>query len=423
MHIKEILSCLFHLSCSPSSPSNGMTILQPDPESIHTLPPRILRLLVSLSPLLRVIRQATDILQGQSTRRQSLVCLILWNATCFWTWSFLMLGPPIFILYTLTRRRLHQQQQQGSLDDTANDIMAINMFIQRIRRDWGWVEEQYLDGMRYEIMAATIRGLVYGVPLWALWLMLVGSQGAVALMGSVVLLWPWIRLRQLLALFWAFSVALLTRWQAKSTTKQRLVWIWRQTGNERQRLLSLQSEHVGPSIRKSEAVFQFEVYENQVTPPPHPLDEPTDTFGLLGWQRWWLGANWTTNMLSRERGPWWGINVNECSLSLSYTFCLFRTDNQQVALSSKDAFGLPETTEQMQGTIIKAWNWVDNDWWVDMTGELDGRVDRSGWEYGNNAWLDFSGMPGLHTFTRRRRWCRRARLVERRQPLNVNSKH
>lgn len=49
-----------------------------------------------------------------------------------------------------------------------------------------------------------------------------------------------------------------------------------------------------------------------------------------------------------------------------------------------------------------------------MTGELQGRVDRNGWEYGNNAWKQMSGIPGSHTYTRRRRWCRRARVVERR---------
>lgn len=64
--------------------------------------------------------------------------------------------------------------------------------------------------------------------------------------------------------------------------------------------------------------------------------------------------------------------------------------------------------------ITKTWSWADGDWWVDMTGEMQGRVDRNGWEYGNNSWQQMSGQPGMQKFTRRRRWCRRAKLVERR---------
>jgi hypothetical protein len=109
-------------------------------------------------------------------------------------------------------------------------------------------------------------------------------------------------------------------------------------------------------------------------------------------------------MMPNERGPW--------------------TDSQLKPITNKDDFQLPEgdtkvtyrnvsEKETIKTTIHKTWTWADGDWWVDMTGELQGKVDQNGWEYGNNAWKQPSGMPGLQTFTRRRRWCRRARLVER----------
>ena len=121
-------------------------------------------------------------------------------------------------------------------------------------------------------------------------------------------------------------------------------------------------------------------------------------------QRWWLGVHWTTNMMPNERGPW--------------------TDSQLKPIPSKEEFQLLESTsnttyqtinekQTIKRTTHKVWAWADGDWWVDMTGELEGKVDHNGWEYGNNAWKQLSGMPGIQTFTRRRRWCRRARLVER----------
>ena len=125
--------------------------------------------------------------------------------------------------------------------------------------------------------------------------------------------------------------------------------------------------------------------------------------------------DWTTNMMPSERAPW--------------------TDNQLAPVQSKEGFELPPSSETVQyrpvagtdgvaikQTTKKVWSWADGDWWVDMTGEIQGRVDRNGWEYGNNAWKQLTGHPAMQTFTRRRRWSRRARLVERRfeKPVHEN---
>jgi hypothetical protein len=48
-----------------------------------------------------------------------------------------------------------------------------------------------------------------------------------------------------------------------------------------------------------------------------------------------------------------------------------------------------------------------------MTGELESKVDLNGWQYGTNSWEQLSSVTSPHTFTRQRRWCRRARLIER----------
>jgi hypothetical protein len=95
-----------------------------------------------------------------------------------------------------------------------------------------------------------------------------------------------------------------------------------------------------------------------------------------------------------------------------------------VAITSKEQFKLPQAVEKTTAGdkwTRKTWSWADNDWWVDMTGELDGKVDHGGWEYGNNAWQHMTGLPAIQTFTRRRRWCRRALLVEHRTKSSPTS--
>ncbi|KAI8342762.1 Peroxin/Dysferlin domain-containing protein [Chlamydoabsidia padenii] len=430
------------------------------PYSIGTLdniPPPILRLLVSLGPLLHTIRQATDIIQWQSSSpRQSILALLLWNLVCLWTRPTLALGLPGVVFYKLftdwlqfrtsrTRRerlerarcqqlekqqphdtdhedderltslRLLQQHEaeqeeliarkiqpegQVSLDDTLENVSAIVQFIHRLVAIQRTVLDRYLDGTRPEVLVATLGGMVYIVPIWWVVVYWLGSQGTLALLGSfgLVAYSPWtlvlvlaVRrqplLRYVVVVLWSYSVALVSSWRAfdflgtnKTTTsikpwKKWWSYIWHRAAHEKQAMTADDMQTPTKSTR-NEMVFQFEIYENQ---------------------RWWLGANWTTNMLSTERGPW--------------------TDNQLAPITSKEDFKLPPATEKTDGKQVtrKSWSWADNDWWVDMTGELDGKVDYSGWEYGNNAWQNMTGLPAIQTFTRRRRWCRRALLIEQRQ--------
>ena len=39
-------------------------------------------------------------------------------------------------------------------------------------------------------------------------------------------------------------------------------------------------------------------------------------------------------------------------------------------------------------------------------------VDAEGWQYGDNAWDKFSKQNGMGRYTRRRRWLRKAVLVQ-----------
>lgn len=115
------------------------------------------------------------------------------------------------------------------------------------------------------------------------------------------------------------------------------------------------------------------------------------TFTLYENQRRWLGIGWTSSMLAYERAAW--------------------TDEHQNSTAPKDRFELPE----VEGGHAR-WRWVDgSEWHVEGADEgketKDG--DDDGWIYYDNKWRDGRrGKDGWGRYTRRRKWCRDAELVE-----------
>ncbi|KAI5293308.1 peroxisome- protein [Ascosphaera acerosa] len=126
------------------------------------------------------------------------------------------------------------------------------------------------------------------------------------------------------------------------------------------------------------------------------------TFILYENQRRWLGLGWTSTLFSHERAPW--------------------TDEHLNPAPSKDDFVLPDVT-----TDNATWRWVaGSEWTVEVDDSkrtsnskseknegLETRTDADGWMYYDNKWHDFrGGEDGWSRYTRRRKWCRNAELVE-----------
>jgi len=117
------------------------------------------------------------------------------------------------------------------------------------------------------------------------------------------------------------------------------------------------------------------------------------TFILYENQRRWLGIGWTSSMLAYERAAW--------------------TDEHLNSSPSKDRFELPD----VEGGHAR-WRWVEgSDWHVEGTeGSADakgGADGDGGWIYYDNKWRDGRrGKDGWGRYTRRRKWCRDAELVE-----------
>lgn len=461
-----------------SSVENNKPVSFTSPYSVHdldTIPTPVLKLLVVMGPTLQKISQLVDIIMWKTDQpRQSILLILLWIMICLWTWQLLAFGLPSLLLYKLGRdwlliktsrqrretveklrqqqrlkqeeklrqdryhdeeddeelkQRLKQQKEeedelisrkirpQGevSLDDTIQDLNSINACIDVIKKGFkkGWM---YMDGTNKDTTISILSCLLYVWPVWILINWWFGCHVVFAIVGAILLASPspWfhiiclalrknILLKHFLAALWAYGVALITTtfsYKKKLSFKTRLSNLWSRSKTEKSKALKVLE--VGENLEenkkgnRSEMVFQFEVYENQ---------------------RWWLGVNWTTNMMPSEREAW--------------------TDTQLKPIVSKEEFKLPEPsstvthhplneTQMIERHTNKVWSWADGDWWVDMTGEIAGKIDHNGWEYGNNAWKQLTGMPGLQTFTRRRKWCRRARLVERQLdeiiPKNDNKK-
>lgn len=438
------------------------------PNTIQTLdqiPIPLLKLMVVLGPTLRYISRVVEIIMWRTDQpRQSVLMVLLWVMTCLWTWQILAFGLPLLLLYKLGRdwlsvktskarresmektrqsqrlvreeklkrdryhdeeddevTRLQQQKEeedelisrkirpegQVSLDDTLQDLAIVNGFIDHVvlnlKRLW-----IHLDGSRSDTVISVLSIMVYIWPVWILLNWILQPHLILAILGGLLLISPspWFAiitmalrknliLKHLIAAIWAYGVAFVTTtlsyFSSDKIKKSFAIRPWissvlSRAKSEKEKALNMletsssEDESMG---KRSEMIFQFEVYENQ---------------------RWWLGVNWTTNMMPSERDPW--------------------TDNQLKPIPSKEHFKLPEPSiktitftnsnnQHVKRTTNKVWSWADGDWWVDMTGELQGKIDHNGWEYGNNAWKQMSGLPGMQTFTRRRRWCRRARLVER----------
>ncbi|KAI8332856.1 integral peroxisomal membrane peroxin-domain-containing protein, partial [Chlamydoabsidia padenii] len=118
-------------------------------------------------------------------------------------------------------------------------------------------------------------------------------------------------------------------------------------------------------------------------------------------QRFWAGTGYTSQLLRSERTPWSNITGTE-------------------PLPSKDDMPPPSH-----------YQWTDDDWQLDMSGpwtdDILGLVsivecDDQGWVYTDHKWANPKRRPdpspkggekdGARSLTRRRRWYRKARLVD-----------
>ncbi|PYH93495.1 integral peroxisomal membrane protein, partial [Aspergillus ellipticus CBS 707.79] len=126
------------------------------------------------------------------------------------------------------------------------------------------------------------------------------------------------------------------------------------------------------------------------------------TFVIYENQRRWLGIGWTYSLFPSERTAW--------------------TDEHLNAVPAKDEFDLPGVEN---GNA--EWRWVEgSDWHIEGADESNGKseskADGGGWVYYDNKWNDGRrGHDGWDRYTRRRKWCRDAELIEITPPAEDTS--
>ena len=115
-------------------------------------------------------------------------------------------------------------------------------------------------------------------------------------------------------------------------------------------------------------------------------------------QRRWLGLGWTSSLFAYERAAW--------------------TDEQLNASPPKDQLQLPEVDAGKGsggggGGGGAAWRWVEgSSWRVEPAPGATGKAKSEGWTFYDNKWNSGSAADGWGKYTRRRKWCRDAELVD-----------
>ncbi|KAI8583952.1 hypothetical protein K450DRAFT_220769 [Umbelopsis ramanniana AG] len=369
--------------------------------TLDSIPTPILRLLTQLAPLLQLLAYVIKLINWEANNVcETLLLIAAYISICLWTSYMIMYGLPLgFMVYGViswmnnrkrqkkTKNKSSEEGSQASLDVTLDNIKIVNGQIAQLQL---WYADHQLDWQNNPSQARRKLqiGFVYVAPIWVVLCLFFGPSTLLAVLGVswVILRSPWGRVsvfaiqktaivRHIVATLvgYLLAIEMALRGKKRVRTVREII---RRARKERGKALEKASTQTMPGD-SSELVFKFEIYENQ---------------------RWWLGVDWTSNMMPGERTPW--------------------TDSHNDPIPSKSAFHLPEptttVTEQNDEHImtVKEWKWVEPDWWVDMKGLKEGLIDEDGWQYSNNAWKGATGKGGLKQFTRRRKWCRNAKLVE-----------
>lgn len=191
-----------------------------------------------------------------------------------------------------------QPEGRVSLDDTLHDLAIINEYADDVRQWFAWWADR-LDGSRPEVLASALSVFMYICPLWILFNWLLGPSGVFALLGTLFLIGssPWFKvtlmaIRQspfimhVLAALWAYGVAVVLSLlslvlplqqplpQKQSKFGRIKGWIMGLAEHARHKkskaLQAMRSENEDDNQAstcgtRSEMIFQFEVYENQVS--------------------------------------------------------------------------------------------------------------------------------------------------------------
>ncbi|RUP47892.1 hypothetical protein BC936DRAFT_145204 [Jimgerdemannia flammicorona] len=405
-------------SVKTTSPSTSATTRhQPSTQAIDFLtstPAPITRLLTYVGPIVHLLAYLIKLITWQGNPSESLLFIATWWSLCLFGHTLFVYGlPPAFAAWIAwewvqrgRRERLGRPHPHAAAT-SSNDLNTTVIEIQQIVDHLAVFRRSRL-GFRTTIdwsSPAETRLLLNVIFLFYVpWLVLnwlVGTSIIFLVAGTIALTWasPWARVvRMALArsslikyavrsvVSYVIALASPHSWRGSYSVQKvlqkagehqlRLLTEWKD-GPEAAQQTEAGEKEEKENAKQADLVFRFTTYENQ---------------------RWWLGLEWTTNMLPNDRPPW--------------------SDDRNEPTPPKHRFTLPPATRIIlphpsDPTLVMRrtthWTWLDDDWHVTFR---DRDVDKQGWEYGDNQWHHFGPKQGLRAYTRRRIWTRAARLEE-----------
>lgn len=193
------------------------------------------------------------------------------------------------------QQRLQQQQEEEqealisrkviadhvSLDDTLQDLAVVNAWIDAVGTQLKGISV-YLDEQR---AVAVLSALMYVWPMWVLLCWALDTRGVLALVGAIMLIRPspWYQvaikttkqnavLRCFVASLWGYGVALvetsLYPWKSWKGVRGWFSLVWKKGKAEKAKTIEVMKDQMTITSKdertRSEMIFQFEVFENQV---------------------------------------------------------------------------------------------------------------------------------------------------------------
>ncbi|KAM3588580.1 Tectonin beta-propeller repeat-containing protein 1 [Umbelopsis sp. WA50703] len=357
---------------------------------LSSIPPPIIRMLTHLSPIARFITGLVHIVTWHPTTpaSHSLLLLIAWWTLCLYHRIICIIILPLLPIsrlvyqWLLRQRREYRGKPHPDTKDTPPDVSQAVKDLEYLLMQLDKTNDFFnlifyqLDWHNPQVSLCTLRNLLCLYPAWIVCAYILPVRHTLIGLGTLSLLWnsPWaIVIRSAVyeyPLAHRIMQATYDTWHSQRASNKR------RKSEDGWRAIQSQSAKSGRRPEK-ELMFRFVVYENQ---------------------RWWPGVAWNDVLLPNER-PSWADEYHEP---------VPKTKDFSLPPPSSATTKLSENSMEVMRKSMQ-WVWSDPEWWLD----LDGDVDKEGWEYGNHSWENMTNKStGLAILTRRRRWVKTAKLEE-----------
>lgn len=363
---------------SPSSPSSSRTTTTTTTttpiQTILSLPPPILSLLVKSQPIINSIASFSLIIRWShpSGHHSSWLLLFTWSLICLSSdYLFKYAAINLFITFTLTFTWLtainqnhnhHHHHHQSIIRPQTNPTALIHTLdsfqiivdhahlisitiIQPIQSIFNWSDYQLSETCLYASLTS--------IPFTLIITKLLGTQNLFLVIGSITILWsaPWFTLFR--KLIWRSRFLRLIFRIGLRICLLGGIGVWDEIRRgahhgESIRLIPSRTSNLNPdpnenSTNCDDGFQSAMVKDSRDKEMGEQKQEIEVRFTIFENQRWWMGLDWTSTLLPHERPNW--------------------TDSSHTPVPGPTDFNLPNPTITTSGKKI-TWKWIDRDWLI-----------------------------------------------------------